>query len=205
MGRDRADQAAPDLFSTEAVRDTSPRPTKRFPDTEARTEPKPQRHVLPKNLRHAVKQLSEGELDELVEVVFDEAKRRGRLPRNVERDLPPSSRRPSDSATKPTPPTDKRRKVDIAEVALTQGQVNAVRAAFKVGITPSPNCATIRSFAIQCAEGVGGRSNEVSCCAGAAPPRRTRNRDASFNYLVSTGDQSLRQVETDRACSFEID
>jgi predicted transcriptional regulator len=27
--------------------------------------------------------------------------------------------------------------MDIAEVSLTQGQVNAVRAAFKAGITPS--------------------------------------------------------------------
>jgi predicted DNA-binding protein (UPF0251 family) len=76
-------------------------------------------------------------LDELFEVVFDEARRRGRLPRNVGTDLGPSSRRPSDLATNPTPPTDKRRKVDTAEVSLTQGQLNAVRAAFKAGITPS--------------------------------------------------------------------
>jgi hypothetical protein len=135
MGRDRTDQAAPDLFSTNPVRDASPPSTRRFPD--ARTESAPQRHVLPKNLRHAVKQLSDGELDELFEVVFDEAKRRGRLPRNVETDLAPSSRRSSDLATKPTSPTDKRRKMDIAEVALTQGKVNAVRAAFKAGVTPS--------------------------------------------------------------------
>jgi hypothetical protein len=32
--------------------------------------------------------------------------------------------------------------VDIAEVSLTRGQVNAVRAAFKAGITPNPYCAT---------------------------------------------------------------
>jgi hypothetical protein len=111
-GRDPADEAAPDLFSTEAVRDTSPRPTKRFPDTEARTESEPQRRVLPKNLPHAVKHLSDGELDELVEVVFDEAKRRGRPPRNVEKDLRRSSRRPSDLATKTTPPTHKRRQAN---------------------------------------------------------------------------------------------
>jgi predicted DNA-binding protein (UPF0251 family) len=51
--------------------------------------------------------------------------------------LGPSSRRPSDLAIKPTPPTDKRRKAGVAEVSLTRGQVNAVRAAFKAGITPS--------------------------------------------------------------------
>jgi hypothetical protein len=66
--------------------------------------------------------------------VRDEARRRGRLPRNFE--TAPSSGRRSDSTTKPMPPTDKRRKVDIAEISLTQGQVNAVRAAFS-GITPS--------------------------------------------------------------------
>ena len=49
----------------------------------------------------------------------------------------PSSRPPSDLVTKRSPPTDKRRQVNIAEVPLTRGQVNAVRAAFKAGITPS--------------------------------------------------------------------
>jgi hypothetical protein len=39
-------------------------------------------------------------------------------------------------AKMPSPPTEKRRHVNIAEVPLTRGQVNAVRAAFKAGITP---------------------------------------------------------------------
>jgi predicted DNA binding protein len=34
-------------------------------------------------------------------------------------------------------PTADQVKLDIAQVSLTQGQVNAVRAAFKAGITPS--------------------------------------------------------------------
>jgi predicted DNA-binding protein (UPF0251 family) len=127
MGRDPTERGTPDLFSTDTVRDASPPPPKP-PATEAVADTSSQRHILPKNLRHAVKQLSDGELDELFEVAFDEARRRGRLPRNVET---------SDLATNPTPPTDKRRKVDIAEVSLTQSQVNAVRAAFKAGITPS--------------------------------------------------------------------
>lgn len=33
--------------------------------------------------------------------------------------------------------TSKRRHVDVAEVHLTQGKLNAVRAAFKAGVTPS--------------------------------------------------------------------
>jgi hypothetical protein len=52
-----------------------------------------QRYTLPKNLRHAVKLLSDGELEELFEVTFDEAKRRGRLPPRVETELTPSLRR----------------------------------------------------------------------------------------------------------------
>jgi hypothetical protein len=62
-----------------AVRDASPSPTA----TEPIANKSSQRHILPKNLRHAIRQLSDGELDELFEVAFDEAKRRGRLPRDV--------------------------------------------------------------------------------------------------------------------------
>jgi predicted DNA-binding protein (UPF0251 family) len=132
MGRDPAEQTAPDLFSTNAVRDASPSPTA----TEPTANKSSQRHILPKNLRHSIRQLSDGELDELFEAAFDEAKRRGRLPRDVETDSAPLSR-PSHLATKRTPSADKQREVDISKVSLTLGQVNAVRAAFKAGITPS--------------------------------------------------------------------
>jgi hypothetical protein len=94
-------------------------------------------HVLPKKLRHGVAQLSDKELDELFAVAFDEAKRRGRLPRSVSTELMPSAIRPSAMATKRLSPTGKRRRENTAEVSLTGGQVNAVRAAFKAGITPS--------------------------------------------------------------------
>ncbi len=138
MGRDPTERGTSDLFSTNVVRDASPSPTKPIAAAEPVNKPS-QRHILPKNLRHAIKQLSDKELDELFEVVFDETRRRGRLPRNVETDLRPSSRRPSELVAKRSPVMDKsqRRKVDIAEVSLTQGQLNAVRAAFKAGITPS--------------------------------------------------------------------
>ncbi len=136
MGRDNTEQAPSDLFSTDVVRDASAPPTKP-PATQAAANRSPQRHILPRNLRHAVSQLSDGELDELFEASLDEAKRRGRLPRNVETDLAPPSRSPSQSVTERSPPIDKRRKVEIVEVPLTRGQLNAVRAAFKAGITPS--------------------------------------------------------------------
>jgi predicted DNA-binding protein (UPF0251 family) len=132
MGRDPAEQTAPDLFSTNAVRNASPSPTA----TEPTANKSSQRHILPKNLRHAIRQLSDGELDELFEAAFDEAKRRGRLRRDVETDSAPLSR-PFHLATKRTPSADKQREVDISKVSLTLGQVNAVRAAFKAGITPS--------------------------------------------------------------------
>ena len=51
--------------------------------------------------------------------------------------MTPSALRSSELTTKRLPPTAKRRQVDIAEVPLTRGQVNAIRASFKAGITPS--------------------------------------------------------------------
>ena len=131
MGRDPTELSSPDLFSTDGVRDATPAPKDQSPAASV-ADTSSQRHVLPKNLRHAVSQLSDGELDELFEAAFDEAKRRGRLPRSVRTDLTPSM-----LTTKRLPQTDKRRRVDIAEVSLTRGQVNAIRASFKAGITPS--------------------------------------------------------------------
>jgi DNA invertase Pin-like site-specific DNA recombinase len=89
---------------------------------------------LPKNLRYAVSQLSGGELNKLYEAAFDEAKRRGRLPQTALAPPPPR-----------LPPTEKRRQADADEVALTRGQVNAIRAAFNAGITPSR---IVRQFGI---------------------------------------------------------
>ena len=54
MGRD-PDQEMPDPFSTVTVQDASAQPA-----AEAKTETAPQRYVLPKNLRNAVKHLNDG-------------------------------------------------------------------------------------------------------------------------------------------------
>ena len=137
MGRERSEQILPDLFSMDAVRDAS---TPQQATTDATAEPKPQRHVLPKNLRNAVKHLSDGELDLLHTATFEELKRRGRLPPSVGAEAEQSSRRPLKLLTKRLPPTDKtshRRQPDLPQVSLTRGQINAVRAAFKAGITLS--------------------------------------------------------------------
>jgi hypothetical protein len=127
MGRDRGEQPTPDLFSTEKVRDGSPSPIKPIPAAQIPAEAPSQRHVLPKNLRKAVKHLSDGELDLLHAASLEELGRRGRLP-------------PTDQTTNRSSRTDKspdKRQVEAAAVSLTRGQVNAVRAAFKAGIKPS--------------------------------------------------------------------
>ena len=110
MGRDPTHQVTPDLFST-AVGGASSPATKQISSSH---EP---RHVLPKDLPNAVKHLNDEELDRLLAATLAEAKRRGR----------------------DTTLTDKRYPSRNAEaaVSLTRGQLNAVRAAFKAGITPA--------------------------------------------------------------------
>jgi hypothetical protein len=75
------------------------------------------RHVLPKDLANAIKYLGDEELDRLITAACAEIRRRGR-------------QLPSD---KPTP----ERARDLPLASLTRGRLNAVRAAFKAGITPT--------------------------------------------------------------------
>jgi hypothetical protein len=76
------------------------------------------RHILPADLPKAVKQLDDQELDRLLAAVLAEQKRRGR------------KLLASDESSS-------KRKVEATDVPLTQGKLNAVRAAFKAGVTPS--------------------------------------------------------------------
>ena len=76
------------------------------------------RHVLPKDLPGAIKQLDDQELDRLLTAVVAEQKRRGRKPAvSVE--------------------TAEKSRIEEAAVHLTPGKLNAVRAAFKAGVKPS--------------------------------------------------------------------
>ncbi len=78
----------------------------------------PRRHVLPKDLPAAIRQLDDQELDRLQAAVLAEQKRRGRKPAmSVE------------TADKP--------RVEAAVVHLTPSKLNAFRAAFKAGVKPS--------------------------------------------------------------------
>jgi hypothetical protein len=74
------------------------------------------RHVLPKDLPAAIKQLNDQELDRLLAAALAEQKRRGREPAGS---IEPSN------------------KIEGTAVHLTPGKLNAVRAAFKVGVKPS--------------------------------------------------------------------
>ena len=138
MDGDPTERKTSDLFSTPARRDAATPP--KLPATEARTEAAPQRHVLPKNLPDAIKHLSDEELDYLHTTTLEEMKCRGRMRRGVETDLQTLrgrfNVRPPLMKIRATP-TEKRRHVDVAEVPLTRGKLNAVRAAFKAGVTPS--------------------------------------------------------------------
>ena len=139
MGRDPAERTTPDLFSTDAVQDASA-PPKVACHRERRPKPKRKAIFLPKDLPAAVKHLSDGELDLMHAVTLDEMKRRGRMPRGVETDLQTLRNRfdvhPNLMKSK-SPQINKMTNVEVAEVSLTRGQLNAVRAAFKAGITPS--------------------------------------------------------------------
>jgi hypothetical protein len=76
------------------------------------------RHVLPKDLPGAIKQLEDQELDRLQAAILVEQKRRGR--------------KRSASVVTPDKP-----QIEAAAVHLTPGKLNAVRAAFKAGVKPS--------------------------------------------------------------------
>jgi hypothetical protein len=139
MGRESIQQTTPDLFSTEPVREASATSIKSGSETAARVPSASQRHVLPENLDLAVKQLTDDELMQLLDVALQEAKRRGKSPLRTGRDSMPSSR-PTGQLTQNHRSTEKassRKQVDAAAVILSPGKLNAVRAAFKAGVTPA--------------------------------------------------------------------
>jgi hypothetical protein len=109
MGRQPAERTAPDLFPTVTA--------SALPAPKATTESEPRRYVLPKNLRNAVRHLSDRELDLMHAATVEELKRRGRTPKSVETDLPV----PPDLTKIQSPPTETA-KLNTAEAPLTRGQ-----------------------------------------------------------------------------------
>ena len=139
MGRESTWQTTPDLFSTDEVRETSAASIKGRSDRATRVPSTSQRHVLPENLDLAVKQLTDDELMQLVEVVLHEAEQRGRLPLRPGGDpIQPTGLTKDVMQKRPNiENASNRKRVEVTEVTLSPGKLNAVRAAFEAGVTPS--------------------------------------------------------------------
>jgi hypothetical protein len=139
MGRESTQQTTPDLFSNDAVRDVSAEQMERGSDRVTPAATPSKRHVLPENLEHAVKQLNDDELTQLIGVALKEAKRRGKSPLGIGGD-PMQSSRQTEEVTQKHPKIENasnRKRFEVTEVTLSLGKLNAVRAAFKAGVTPS--------------------------------------------------------------------
>jgi hypothetical protein len=117
----RARSSTPDLFSSAPAREAHSRASEPWRSSPATIHTPlsevPSRHVLPADLPNAVRQLDDQELEQLLSAVIAEQKRRGK---------------------KLSTEISRKQRVEVAAaVPLTQGKLNAVRAAFKAGVTPS--------------------------------------------------------------------
>jgi hypothetical protein len=109
--------SVPDLSSSSG-RDSSPSSPSESSspaisrETETALSP---RHVLPRDLDSAIRHLDDEELDRLVSAALEERSRRKKL----------------------SVPEESQPKRRVEAVALPHGKLNAVRAAFKAGVTPA--------------------------------------------------------------------
>jgi hypothetical protein len=135
--RRRAD-LTPDLFESlppgkapdAAKRPPVPQTQRQLDDLVSRP-----RHLLPKDLAGALKGLNDTEVDSLLAAVTAEARRRGRI-------APTSHGREPTAADTSQP---RRTAAHVGAASLSTGKLNAVRAAFKVGVKPA---AIARQFGI---------------------------------------------------------
>ncbi len=134
----RSTEPIADLFSTSAV--NAPRKPRTIVPIDPGDKPdqaRKSRHLLPKDLSGALAHLENAEIDSLLAAVIDEARRRGRLPASLSTDSQKSDRHARDIAQ-----AKMRKKVFAprsrqSDAVLKQGQINAVRAAFKAGVKPA--------------------------------------------------------------------
>jgi DNA invertase Pin-like site-specific DNA recombinase len=106
----------PDLFSHSSASQPSS-PTGNSPVAPSKITAS-SRHILPADLPNAIEQLDDQEFDRLLAAVLAEQKRR-------DRKLAASDER------------SRKKRVEESNISLAQGKLNAVRAAFKAGVTPS--------------------------------------------------------------------
>ena len=135
MSRDPIKNQTPDLFSIGRL-DGSPsnNPPEALPGRSSR------RVALPRDLPKAIRYLEDQELDWLLRVATEKANRRGRAMPMAEAsptNTPAASSEPIPKQTKPPGRPIHQRQIRPAASGLTRGQANAVRAAFKAGVTPA--------------------------------------------------------------------
>jgi hypothetical protein len=119
MGSERTGSIPLDLFSMASIREPiAPLDPKSStsPNVSASTASSP-RHILPNDLASAIKQLNNQELEQLLAAATAEQQRRGRKP--------------------PAPEKTVSKRTEAPAVTLSIGKLNAVRAAFKAGVTPA--------------------------------------------------------------------
>ena len=133
--------SSPDLFASAATADATPDKQAVAPKAsmEPVSQPLPIRHLLPRrNLPDALGRLDNAEFDSLFAAVIDEAKRRDRMPSRTVKSQEPGQRRhnaPKSGAPEtPTASHPRQTRTNDDEPALTRGQMNAVRAAFKAEV-----------------------------------------------------------------------
>jgi hypothetical protein len=118
MGISRIRSLEPDLFATPSADGCSAPLAKRKQPTINSPVPSA-RYVLPNNnLPEMIKLLEDRELDRLLAAVLGEQKRRGTKPSTADEN-------------------SRKQRADAVAMPLTISKINAVRAAFKAGITPS--------------------------------------------------------------------
>jgi hypothetical protein len=130
MSTRRPADTTPDLFSTHAAAKASEPST--TPQERDAAQP---RHLLPRDLAGALKQLGDREIDALLSAVVTEAERRGRL----------SAQRSKEKFAADAKAQAHQALIEAGGGFLTTGKLNAVRAAFKAGVRPS---AIARQFGI---------------------------------------------------------
>jgi len=115
MGSGRFTSSIPDLFSTTPRE--SPSLLVNSPTSTANIAASSPRNILPSDLPAAIKHLNDQELDQLQAAVTAEQQRRSRKP--------------------PAPEKTVSKRTEAPAVTLSIGKLNAVRAAFKAGVTPA--------------------------------------------------------------------
>jgi predicted DNA-binding protein (UPF0251 family) len=119
MGRPRNPPTTPDLFSMASTRSLSSSPPNLPPSSQATTTKAPSlQFALPKDLPNAIKGLEDQDLNRLLTAALAEQARRSKKSSVSHENL-------------------HKRRVEAVAVPLTLGKLNAVRAAFKAGVTLS--------------------------------------------------------------------